>query len=92
MDGSPDFLKRDVTFYHELIGVLRWATELGRADTLLEESVLSQYYQASPGEGHLNSLLHIFGHLKKHTKLSILLDLLLPILIIVTSRLIPKIL
>ena len=64
-------------FYQELIGILRWATELGRADILHEVSILSQY-QASPREGHLNELMHIFGYLKKKPKLSIYMDPSLP--------------
>ena len=54
----------DVTFFQELIGVLRWATEIGRVDILLEVSLLSQY-QANPREGHLEQLLHTFGFLRK---------------------------
>ena len=68
-----------MTFYQELIGILRWATELGRADILHEVSILSQY-QVSPREGHLDELLHIFGYLKKRSKLSIHMDPSLPVI------------
>jgi hypothetical protein len=57
--------------------MLRWATELGRVDILLEVSLLSQY-QASPREGHLEQIMHIFAFLKKKPKLSIYLDPSLP--------------
>ena len=77
LDTSSELNKEDVTFYQELIGILRWATELGRADILYEVSILSQY-QASPREWHLNELLHIFGYLKKKPKLSIYMDPILP--------------
>ena len=43
-----------------MIGVLRWETELGRTDILHELSILSQY-QASPIEGHMEDILHIFA-------------------------------
>ena len=33
-DESPELSKEDMTLYQELIGILRWATELGRADIL----------------------------------------------------------
>jgi hypothetical protein len=33
--------------YMQLIGILRWALEIGRIDTFLEVSLLSQY-QANP--------------------------------------------
>ena len=65
MDVRHELNAEDVTFYQELMGVLRWATEIGRVDILLEVALLSQY-QANPREGHLEQLLHIFAFLKKH--------------------------
>jgi hypothetical protein len=50
--------------------VLRWATEIDRVDILLEVSLLSQY-QASPREGHLKQLHHIFASVRKHPKLTL---------------------
>ena len=41
--------------YLQLIGVLRWAIELGRIDIITEVSVLSQH-QCNPREGQLNAL------------------------------------
>ena len=52
MDVTEELGENDVTYFQELIGVLRWATEIGRVDILLEVSLLSQY-QANPREGHL---------------------------------------
>jgi hypothetical protein len=46
-------------------------------DILYEVSILSQY-QASPKEGHLEQIMHIFPYLKKKPKLSIYLDPSLP--------------
>ena len=77
MDGSNELSQEDLTFYQELIGILRWATELGRTDILHEVSILSQY-QACPREGHLNELLHLFGYLKRRPKMSIYMDPSLP--------------
>ena len=79
LDSSRELSKENLTFYQELIGILRWATELGRADILHEVSILSQY-QASPREGHLNELLHIFCYLKKSPKMSIYMDPSLPVI------------
>ena len=76
-DVTEELNDRDVTFYQELIGVLRWATEIGRVDILLEVSLLSQY-QANPREGHLEQLLHIFGFLRKNPKLTLYLSPELP--------------
>ena len=64
LDETPELDSTNVKFYQELIGILRWATELGRADILHEVSILSQY-QVSPRQGYLHQLLHIFGYLKK---------------------------
>ncbi len=74
---TEELSEQDVMFYQELIGVLRWATEIGTVDILLEVSLLSQY-QANPREGHLEQLLHIFGYLRKHPKLTLSLSPELP--------------
>jgi hypothetical protein len=51
--------------YMQLIGILRWAVEIGQIDIFLETSLLSQY-QANPRSGHLELPYHIFAYLKKH--------------------------
>jgi hypothetical protein len=51
--------------YLQLIGILRWAVELGRVDIFQEVAVMSQY-QANPREGHLEALYHIFAYMKAH--------------------------
>ena len=38
--------------YQQLIGILRWAVDLGSIDILLEVALMSQYHM-SPREGHL---------------------------------------
>ena len=63
----------DIQFYQEMMGMLRWATELGRVDILHEISILAQY-QASPREGHLEEALHIFVYLKKRPKLTLYMN------------------
>ena len=67
LDASPELESEDIQFYQELIGMLRWATELGRTDVLLETSLLSQC-QASPRQGHLEQALHIFAYMDKKPK------------------------
>jgi hypothetical protein len=59
--------------YSQLIGVLRWAVELGRIDIYYEVSVLSQHL-ALPRVGHLEAVYHIFAYLMKHDKLRIIFD------------------
>ena len=54
--------------YQQLIGICRWAVELGRIDIFHEVSLLSQY-QSSPRVGHLDALYGIFAYLKNHDNL-----------------------
>jgi hypothetical protein len=52
--------------YMQLIGILRWAVELGQIDIVYEISVLSQY-QVNPCVGHLEAAYHIFfSYMKKN--------------------------
>ena len=73
LDGTPELNYGDRQFFQELIGMLRWSTEIGRVDILHEVSILSQY-QACPREGHLQEALHIVSYLRKHPKLTIYMD------------------
>jgi hypothetical protein len=60
-------------YYQNLIGVLRWAVELGRIDIHAAVSMLSQYL-AQLRQGHLDQALHIFAYLKKHSLSKIVFD------------------
>ena len=60
-----------------MMGMLRWATELGKVDVLHELSLLSQY-QASPRQGHLEQALHIFAYLKRKPKTTLYMNPELP--------------
>ena len=73
LDTTPEFDADDVQYYQELIGILRWGTEIGRVDILHEVSILSQY-QASPRDGHMKQLLHIWAFLDKNPKLPLYFD------------------
>ena len=64
LDGSPELDPDNLQFYQEIIGILRWATELDCVNILYKTSLMSQY-QASPRDGHLEQVLHIFSFLKK---------------------------
>ena len=77
LDVTEELDEHGITFFLELIGILRWATEIGRVDILFEVSLLSQY-QASPREGHLTQLLYIFAFLRTHPKLTLYLSPELP--------------
>ena len=73
LDTSPELAAEGHSYYQELIGILRWAVELGRLDILLEVSLMSTYL-AAPREGHLEQVFHIFGYLKKVPKRRIAFD------------------
>jgi Reverse transcriptase (RNA-dependent DNA polymerase) len=59
--------------YQNLIGVLRWAVELGRIDIYTEVALLSQHL-ALPRMGHLEAVYHVFAYLNKHEKSRIIFD------------------
>ena len=61
LDTSPELKESTLQRYQELIGVLRWAVELGRVDILLETSMMSTHL-ALPQQGHLEQLYHMFGY------------------------------
>jgi hypothetical protein len=73
LDTSPELAAEGHSYYQELIGILRWAVELGRMDILLEVSLMSTYF-AAPREGHWEQVFHIFGYLKKVPKKRIAFD------------------
>ena len=56
VDVSPELGAEGHRYYQELIGMLRWAVEIGRLDILLEVSMLS-HHLALPREGHLEQAL-----------------------------------
>jgi hypothetical protein len=73
LDLTPELDERGLSRYRQLIGILRWAVEIGRVDIYLETALLSQYL-ASPREGHLEATYHIFAYLKTHPKSAIVFD------------------
>eukprot|EP00804_Cyclotella_cryptica_P008557 CCRYP_007551-RA/>CCRYP_007551-RA protein AED:0.38 eAED:0.38 QI:0/0/0/1/1/1/2/0/852 len=60
-----------------LIGIGRWAVELGRIDIAVEIALMSQY-QASPQVGHLEAMYLIFHYLSKHKNWRVVFDPALP--------------
>ena len=65
-DTTPELSADDAAYFQSLIGILRWICELGRIDITMETSALASM-MASPREGHLEQLYHMFAFLKiKH--------------------------
>ena len=73
LDTSAELKADGVQRYQEMIGILRWAVELGRVDILLETALMSSHL-ALPRRGQLGQLYHIFGYLKTHPKRKLFLD------------------
>jgi hypothetical protein len=59
--------------YQQMIGILRWAVELGRIDIALEVSLLSSYLCA-PRKGHMEAVYNIFAYLDKHLESNLVFD------------------
>jgi hypothetical protein len=73
LDQSAELDPRRASYFQGVIGVLRWACELGRVDILVPVSMLSRYL-ANPREGHLQQVFHIFGYLKRHERSTMVFD------------------
>ena len=67
LDITPKLNAEGLQKYQEMIGMLRWAVELGRFDMLLETAMMSTHL-ALPRVGHLEQVYHIFGYLKGASK------------------------
>ena len=72
-DTSPELKADGLQRYQELIGILRWAVELGRVDILLETAMMSTFL-AMPRQGHLEQLYHICAYLKANPKRRLWMD------------------
>ena len=64
LDDTPHCSEEHASRYRQIIGILRWAVELGRLDIHFEVAMMSQY-QADPRNGHLEALYLICHYLKK---------------------------
>jgi hypothetical protein len=73
LDVSPLLEDKEANYYQQLIGVLRWAVELGRIDIAFCTAIMSKY-MVQPRHGHLNELFHMFAYLKAHDRSRLVLD------------------
>ena len=73
LDATPELGPERANYFQSVIGVLRWAVELGRIDIIVETGLLSRYL-AAPWQGHLEQVYHIFAYLKKYNRSSLVLD------------------
>ena len=73
LDTTAELKSDGVQYFQELIGMLRWAVEIGRVDILLETSLLSTHL-AMPRVGHLDQVYRVFGYLKLYPKRKLAFD------------------
>ncbi len=73
VDVSDELDSEDITFYRQIIGIIRWAIEILRVDINREVSLLSSC-QAAPRVGHLEQPLHMLAFLKKKRKFTLYFD------------------
>jgi hypothetical protein len=73
LDVSPLLEPDQASYFMSLIGILRWAVELGRIDIFIDVALLSSH-MAQPRVGHMNEVLHIFSYLKCHENSNLVFD------------------
>jgi len=73
LDVSPILGPEQANYYQSLIGILRWAVELGRIDIYVDVALLSSHL-VEPRTGHLNQVFHIFSYLKVHLNSHMVFD------------------
>ena len=73
LDTSPLLTPEQANYYMSLIGILRWAVELGRLDIYIDVTLLSSF-MAQPRIGHMEQVLHIFSYLKCHLQSNMVFD------------------
>jgi hypothetical protein len=73
LDVSPLLGDEEANYYQQLIGILRWAVELGRIDIAFCTAIMSKYL-IQPRRGHLNEVFHMFAYLKSHDCSLVVLD------------------
>jgi hypothetical protein len=73
LDVTPLLDPDQSSYYMSLIGILRWAVELGRIDIYIDVALLSSF-MAQPRIGHMMEVLHIFSYLKAHENSKIVFD------------------
>ena len=74
LEQSDDLSPEIASHYLKLIGILRWAVELGRIEIFTEVVVMSKY-SASPRLRHIEALYHMFEYPRKHDMCRVVFDL-----------------
>ena len=67
IDVTNELDEKLLNRYQQLIGILRWAVEIGRIDIMTEVSCLSSHL-CNPRIGHLNAVYSIFNYIRVSLK------------------------
>jgi len=67
LDTSDLVSDEGISKYRMLIGSLNWAVTLGRFDAMFAAVTMARY-SIAPREGHVRTMLRVFGYLKGHQK------------------------
>jgi len=73
LDITPSLDPDQASYYMSLIGILRWAVELGQIDIYIDIALLSSF-MVQPRIGHKMEVLHIFSYLKAHENSKLVFD------------------
>ena len=73
VDTTPLLDDDRANYYQSMIGILLWASELGRIDITQEVGLMARF-GALPREGHYDAVVRIFCYLKKHLKSRLVYD------------------
>ena len=73
LDASQELKDDEINIYQQFIGVLQWIVELGRVDIITEVSMLASYL-ASPRDGHMDAVIHLYSWLRDHHNGRLVLD------------------
>lgn len=73
LDITPELKADGGQYCQELVGVLRWAVEIGKVYVFLGVSIILAYLTL-PRHGYLDQIMHIFGYLKSHKKFRLMFD------------------
>ena len=73
IDTTPLLDDDTANYYQSMIGILLWASELGRIDITYEVGLMARF-AALPRKGHYDAVIRIFYYLKKHLKSRLVYD------------------
>ena len=74
MDTLTELDAKQLNYFQEMIGFLRWAIKLGRVDIATEVALISRHL-ALTFRGHLDQCFNIYAYLKQHQYSKLVMNL-----------------